>query len=270
MQRLTPSVIKQLNNLPGFPAIPNTNPPSEDRWVLGDYLNEIKIRPGVAVLGNLPVSDNVTGDVRFVVALGSWYWWDGAAWQPVAGGGGGVATVTASAPLASSGGANPNISFPSWPADAAGSLANDGAGNLSWIPVSSGGSVDVASVSTVVLAAGEVVRFTVGGVQQADANAPLQLEPVGFSLAAAGIGVPVTIRTAGVADVPVVQFDVAPIAADVGKRVWLSTMAGKITLTAPSSSGEVVQRVGILVTLAGGGGGEPQILVQVGDPVLLA
>lgn len=64
-------------------------------------------------------------------------------------------------------------------------------------------------------------------------------------------------------------FDAAPIAADVGKRVWLSTTAGRVTLTAPSAVGDVVQRVRILATLSGGGGGTPQILVQIGDPVLL-
>lgn len=268
MQRLTPSVIKQLNNLPGFPAIPTSSPPESDRWILGDYLDEIKVRPGVSALVDLPLAGNVAGDVRFVVALGAWYWWTGAVWLPVGGGGGGVASVTASAPLASSGGPNPDISFPSWPANAPGTLTNDGAGNLSWVPAS-GAAVDVPSIATAALLAGEVVRFTNGGVQKADANAPLQLEPVGFAVAAAGIGGAVTVRTAGVTDVPAARFDVAPIAADVGKRVWLSTTAGKITLTAPSASGDVVQRVGVLATLAGGGGGAPQVLVQVGDPVLL-
>lgn len=224
MQRLTPSVIKQLNNLPGFPAIPTSNPPESDRWILGDYLDEIKVRPGVSALVDLPLVGNVAGDVRFVVALGAWYWWTGAAWLAVAGGGGPVA----------------------------------------------GASVDVPSVATIALLAGEVVRFTNGGVQKADANAPLQLEPVGFAVAAAGIGGAVTVRTAGVVDVPTARFDVAPIAGDVGQRVWLSTTAGRITLTPPSASGDVVQRVGVLATLAGGGGGAPQVLVQVGDPVLLA
>jgi hypothetical protein len=55
----------------------------------------------------------------------------------------------------------------------------------------------------------------------------------------------------------------------VGKRVWLSTTAGRVTLTAPSVLGDVVQRVGILATLAGGGGGSPQVVIQIGDPVRL-
>lgn len=271
MQVLSSRVVDALNNLPGFPPRPSTPSatPQAGQFLLGEWLKEVRVRPGVAALVNLPLADNTTGDVRFVVALGAWYWWDGAAWQPVAGGGGGgVASVTASAPLSSSGGANPDVSFPSWPANASGALTNDGAGNLSW-SADAGSSVNVPSTATVALAAGEAVRFVNGGVQKADANAPAQLEPVGFAVAAAGAGAPVTVRTAGLADVPVALFDVAPAAGSVGKRVWLSTTAGRVTLTAPSSPGDVVQRVGILATLAGGSGGEPQILVQVGDPVLL-
>lgn len=97
MQRLTPSVIKQLNNLPGFPAIPTKLPPEYDRWVLGDYLEEIRVRPGVYDLGDLPLTENTLGDVRIVVAEQAWYLWDGFAWVPITGGGGG-------------GGANPSIS----------------------------------------------------------------------------------------------------------------------------------------------------------------
>lgn len=273
MQKLTAEVIKQLNNLgggfPPAPTGPNNEPQNDEQWILGDWLEEIRVRPGVSALVDLPVLDNELGDVRFVVALGAWYWWDGAAWVPVAGGGGGVTTVTASSPLASSGGANPDISFPSWPANALGALTNDGAGVLSWVPAGSGSALDVPSVATEVLVAGEAVRFVTGGVQKADANAPTQLEPVGFAVAGAGIGAPVSVRVAGVVDVAAALFDAAPIAADVGKRVWLSTTAGSVTLTAPSAVGDVVQRVGILATLSGGGGGTPQILVQIGDPVLL-
>jgi len=48
--------------------------------------------------------------------------------------GGGVTSVGASAPLSSTGGANPVISFSSWPSNSAGALTNDGLGNLSWAP----------------------------------------------------------------------------------------------------------------------------------------
>lgn len=269
MQNLTPQVISALDNLPGFPSAPSSSPPAADQFILGTYLAEIAVRPAVAALVNLPLIANTLGDVRFVVALGTWYWWNGAAWLPTAGGGGGVVAVTASAPLASSGGAAPDISFPSWPANAVGALTNDGAGNLSWGATSSGSAVYAFSVATVALGAGEIVRFVTGGAEKADANAPLQLKPVGVVVAAAGVGAPVTICTSGTVDMPATQFDVAPIAANVGETVWLSTTAGKVTLTAPTAIGSVVQKIGILETLAGGGGGSPQILVQIGDPVLL-
>jgi hypothetical protein len=54
----------------------------------------------------------------------------------------------------------------------------------------------------------------------------------------------------------------------VGKRVFVSVStlpAGKITLTAPSASGDVLQRAGVLVD----GGANPKVLVQIGDPTLL-
>jgi hypothetical protein len=57
-----------------------------------------------------------------------------------------VTDVTATGPLASSGGATPDISFPSWPANASGALTNDGAGNLSWVE-DEGGTVTSVDVS---------------------------------------------------------------------------------------------------------------------------
>ncbi|NBT35348.1 MAG: hypothetical protein EBT03_07390, partial [Betaproteobacteria bacterium] len=248
MQRLTQRVIDALNNLPGFPPKPTTNPPQDGQFILGDYLYEIHVRPEVANFAAMPLVGNALGDIRASLADQAWYIWDGAAWQPMGGGGGGaVNSVTASAPLSSSGGANPNISFSSWPANASGALTNDGAGNLSWTAPSAPGAVDLVSTATVALAAGEIVRFTSGGVEKADAtDAANQLEPIGFATAAAGIGAPVSVRVAGLVDVPAALFDVAPIAANVGERVWLSTTAGQITLTAPSVSGDVVQRVGVL------------------------
>ena len=180
-----------------------------------------------------------------------------------------AASVTALAPLSSSLGANPVISFPSWPSNAPGALTNNGAGVLSWVPAGSGTVGDVPSIATEVLVAGEAVRFVTGGVQRAASNAPEQLEPVGFVVAGAAIGAPVLVRFVGVVDVAAALFDAAPTAAGVGKRVWLSTTAGRVTLTPPSAVGDVVQRVGIFATLAGGVGGSPQILVQIGDPVLL-
>ena len=91
-QILTPEVIEQLNNLPGFPAKPTTNPPQEDRWILGDYLDQLKIRPSASDLLDLPATGNSIGDVRVVISEQTFYFWDGAAWIPIAGGGGGGST----------------------------------------------------------------------------------------------------------------------------------------------------------------------------------
>lgn len=272
MQNLTQRVIDALNNLPGFPPKPTTNPPQDGQFILGDYLYEIHVRPEVANFAALPLVGNALGDIRASLADQLWYIWDGAAWQPMGGGGGGaVNSVTASAPLSSSGGVNPDISFPTWPANAAGALTNDGAGNLTWVAPSSGAStVDVPATAQEALNAGDLVRFTNDAgtprAQKADAtNTDARLNPVGFAVAAAGIGAAVTVRVAGVADVPAARFDVAPGAADVGKRVFVSTTSGQISLTAPSASGDIVQRAGVLVD----GSANPKVLVQIGDPVLL-
>jgi hypothetical protein len=274
VQKLTAEVIKQLNNLgggfPPAPTGPNNEPQNDEQWILGDWLEEIRVRPGVPAAIDLPLIDNEAGDVRFVIALGTWYWWDGVVWAPAGGGGGGVTTVTASSPLASSGGANPDISFPSWPANAPGALTNNGAGVLSWVPAGSGTVVDVPSTAQEALLAGDLVRFVNDAgtprVQKADAtNTDARLNGVGFAVAAAGAGAAVSVRVAGIADVPAARFDVAPAAADVGKRVFVSTTSGRVTLTAPSVVGDIVQRAGILVD----GSANPKVLVQVGDPVLL-
>ena len=146
------------------------------------------------------------------------------------------------------------------------------------------GSVTIASTGTTASAfvdvpgyvaqqalnAGDLVRFVDDAgtpkVQKADAtNTDARLNPVGFAVAAALVGGAVTVRVAGVADVPAARFDVAPAAADVGKRVFVSTTSGQITLTAPSASGDVLQRAGVLVD----GGANPKVLVQIGDPTLL-
>jgi hypothetical protein len=274
VQKLTAEVIKQLNNLgggfPPAPTGPNNEPQNDEQWILGDWLEEIRVRPGVPAVIDLPLLDNEIGDVRFVVALGTWYWWDGAVWAPAGGGGGGVTTVTASAPLASSGGANPDISFPSWPANASGALTNNGAGALSWVPAGSGTVVDVPATAQEALNAGDLVRFVNDAgtprVQKADAtNTDARLNGVGFAVAAASAGAAVSVRVVGVADVPAARFDAAPGVANVGQRVFVSTTSGQVTLTAPSVGGNIVQRAGILVD----GGANPKVLVQIGDPVLL-
>ncbi len=89
MQKLTDRVVVQLNDLPGFPARPNTVPPAPDRWVFGDWLVECRVNPSVASVAVLPAEDNRLGDVRVCLLEQAWYIWDGSAWQPMGGGGGG-------------------------------------------------------------------------------------------------------------------------------------------------------------------------------------
>lgn len=79
-------------------------------WPLG--LNWRPTVADAAALAALPIAKNRLGDVRLVINTLSLHAWNGAAWQALGGGGGGgVTNVTASAPIASSGGVTPNISL---------------------------------------------------------------------------------------------------------------------------------------------------------------
>jgi hypothetical protein len=150
-------------------------------------------------------------------------------------------------------------------------LTNSGAGAMTWSAPASASFVDIATTAFEPLAINDLVGWVddVGTprVQKVDSNVTSRQGPVGFTLAAAAAnGDAVTVRIAGVAAVAVGRFDVpAPAVTDVGKRVFMSVSAGQITLTAPTASGDVVQRVGILVD----GSGSPKVLVQVGEPITL-
>jgi hypothetical protein len=85
--------------------------------------------------------------------------------------------------------------------------------------------------------------------------------------AAAASGVSVNVLLAGDTDVPDAIWDSVPVAADGGKDVYLSENSGKLTLTAPTGSASVVQRVGFV---SRGGSGSVRVVVQPGEPVLLS
>lgn len=76
-RKLTPVTIKHLNNLPGFPP----TPPGPDRWLMGTYLEEIRVRPSAENFAALPLQCNVEGDVRLVINERVWYIWFGSAWM---------------------------------------------------------------------------------------------------------------------------------------------------------------------------------------------
>lgn len=100
-----------------------------------------------------------------------------------------------------------------------------------------------------------------GRVGKADANDATRQNVVGVALnAAAGAGVGIRVCTITGAFVTP-TFDIAPAAADNGKPVYLSTTAGRVSLTVPAVPGDAVIQVGLL---AGGNGVtlNPRVLFQ--------
>jgi hypothetical protein len=84
---------------------------------------------------------------------------------------------------------------------------------------------------------------------------------------AAGTGKLVTV--AGEITTDDTSWDSVPTASDIGSPVYASaTAAGNLTKTAPSGSGNVVQKVGI-ISYAGGAVNTTRVIVQIGDGVTL-
>jgi hypothetical protein len=220
MQNWNKKIQDQLNDLPGFPPVPTGSPKGTPatayEWILGDWIDETRVRPGAALLGDLPLVGNTLGDVRFVIGLGAWYWWGGATWSPVAGGGG-VATVTATAPISSSLGANPNISFPSWPANAPGALTNNGAGGLSWVPAA-GGSRSVTFPSTV--SASSTTQVEAGAVK------------LTFTVSPGAVGCECCVFSASPTRARIIVTDIGTVPIFLGSFVEDTPKTGLRTLTA--------------------------------------
>lgn len=78
----------------------------------------------------------------------------------------------------------------------------------------------------------------------------------------AGAGFLVTVVVSGEVSVADAQWDIVPVVADVGQKVFLSETAGNWTLTAPSTSGDIVIRTGIV---SQGGAGAVKVVFQVGE-----
>ena len=117
-----------------------------------------------------------------------------------------------------------------------------------------------------------------GNAHNGNAGAPVF--PVGFSggdivglssTAASGVApYALPVQTSGIlTGIPIGQFDLpAPTAAQRGARVYASTTTGKLTLTAPSGSGNFVQKVGVLTDVIGGT--TANVDVQIGDMTILS
>jgi hypothetical protein len=157
-QKWTPSIRSQLNDLPGFPARPNTVPPADDRWELGEWIDETRVRPGVATFAALPVTGNELGDVRVVDFDQSWYYWNGLAWVPMGTGGGGpILTVMGIAPINVTAGPNPIVSH-----DASGAVAGTygNATSVSQVTVDVKGHVTSATTTPITFPAAPLQSIT--------------------------------------------------------------------------------------------------------------
>jgi hypothetical protein len=177
VQKWTPSIRGQLNDLPGFPARPNTNPPADARWELGEWIDECHVRPEVADAAALPLTGNEDGDVRMSRADEAWFIWDAtlSIWKPVGVAGGGVTSVTGIAPINATPGANPVVSH-----NASGVVAGTygDASNSARLTVDAKGHVSAATTVPITITApiGTFVLST-GPIQTISANTD-QITPV--------------------------------------------------------------------------------------------
>lgn len=104
-------------------------------------------------------------------------------------------------------------------------------------------------------------------IYKADANGGTErVNPIGIAASTATPGAPLYVMVAGECPVADSEWDAVPGVADVGKRVYLSEMAGNWTLTAPSATGSMVIRTGIITR---GGAGMVKVVLQIGEGVVL-
>jgi len=130
--------------------------------------------------------------------------------------------------------------------------------------------VKISGLSGEVLAAGELVSIdgVAGRVFKADANGAGQLPNViGVADSSVGVLEAVEVVVLGERAIPDAEWDSVPALADVGKYAYLSETAGNWTLTAPSTSGSTVIRVGIVSV---GGAGTVKVVFLPREPVVLA
>lgn len=103
---------------------------------------------------------------------------------------------------------------------------------------------------------------------KADADGTGQLPyAVGFVTAAVSAAANATVYIAGEVPVADAVWDALPAVTDVGMTVYMSETVGNVTLTAPTTSGSTVQKVGVVSV---GGTGAVKVLIQIGDRIVLA
>lgn len=83
--------------------------------------------------------------------------------------------------------------------------------------------------------------------------------------AAGGADVAVAVQMSGEASVADAIWDAVPGTGDVGKRVYLSTTVGQLTITAPTAAGSLALRVG---WVSRGGAGAVKVAIGIGEGVL--
>lgn len=102
-------------------------------------------------------------------------------------------------------------------------------------------------------------------LQKAQANTLTNAVCIGITTnTIVGIDGSVSVIFAGHVDVADAAFTSLPAVTDVGKKVFLSETAGKLTLTAPTTIGSVVLKIGILTR---GGTGNCRVCVQIGEMI---
>lgn len=89
---------------------------------------------------------------------------------------------------------------------------------------------------------------------------------VGLAGASVGSGASLTVYLSGERSVADAEFDAVPATTNVGQPVYMSATAGNMTLTAPTASGSVLQKIGIV---SRGGSGAVKVVIQVHDRIEL-
>lgn len=133
---------------------------------------------------------------------------------------------------------------------------------------SNAGSILVSVTAGETITVGQPLYITnVSGaprVFKAEADNASILYVVGIAYEAGSITNTIRMQIAGEISIADSIWDSVPTIADVGKPAYLSTTIGKLTLTAPSSAGNSVQKCGIITK---GGSGLVKMVVQIGDVI---